>query len=704
MKHAHLVSVIQSHKKQNPITTHSDSFFQVNEPVSPYIEPRLTKEAGAFEAERPAILLVSAVAASGKTTMARSISHATGLPILDLARHKAVGDNTLTGVLTTAYPAMHVGDVLQGIADGTHGVIIDGIDEGRSKTTTQGFEAFLDNLISLAGQSPSTSIVVFGRSQALVDAWVYLAEKECAVGLVRIDPFDLDQARSYIDAYAAPSQPALRLEYERSRDHLLNSLNAAFSSTTTEQDDDFLSFIGYPPVLDSIATLLIEEPNYYGLNQAIAADNGQSLEVQMLVSISRYLLERERNEKAVPNFINKITEDAPPELAEGLKKSLYNSDEQCARVLARALHKPFPLQVIQDKALSAKYESSLKTWCPEHPFLSESRLRNAVFEAVAISSCILSELPEYKNVAAEYLADRRPSYHLLYITSEVASGRMIDPLFYNALIQSGSDFADRDHEVSAVVSGLSWDEPDLPDRSLVDLDVEVRSLKSGDRPQRCFSFSGNLDHSQEVVLGPVIRNVSATLPGHVVIRGKPTVLCSGACTISAATVEFDSQDVILRPAPYGTSSHDQGLCVDARRLIGHTEAADARGVVIELVNEESSLSYPLAKYTRKSAKEAAPPELKEKYRRLRRILSEFASHSKGGLAKYRAKIEHERVLRGPIGQNVLEQLLKEGVLYADAKFYYVDSIKRAAVLDTTWIALRQYEISDRLKAFLSRVP
>ena len=60
-----------------------------------------------------------------------------------------------------AYPIGEVGAVLEGLRKGTHGIIIDGIDEGRSKTTKQGFDAFLDDLIERSEGSTSTAIVVF---------------------------------------------------------------------------------------------------------------------------------------------------------------------------------------------------------------------------------------------------------------------------------------------------------------------------------------------------------------------------------------------------------------------------------------------------------------------------------------------------------------------------------------------------------------
>jgi hypothetical protein len=93
----------------------------------------------------------------------------------------------------------------------------------------------------------------------------------------------------------------------------------------------------------------------------------------------------------------------------------------------------------------------------------------------------------------------------------------------------------------------------------------------------------------------------------------------------------------------------------------------------------------------------------DKYLKLRRIMLEFRSHKKGGMAKYRDKIEHERVVRNDLGRAVLKQLVSEGVLTKDTKFYYVDSDKLSEVLGTTWQQLRQHRITSELRAFLKRV-
>src|SRR5262245_6768525 len=119
MQYNILKLIVASQKKPFALQQPSESFFQTLKRVTPYIEPSFTKIE--FPTERPAILLVSAVGASGKTTTAQALSFDTELPILDLARHKPVGDNTLTGILTTAYPIAEIGNVLEGLRSGTHG-------------------------------------------------------------------------------------------------------------------------------------------------------------------------------------------------------------------------------------------------------------------------------------------------------------------------------------------------------------------------------------------------------------------------------------------------------------------------------------------------------------------------------------------------------------------------------------------------------
>src|SRR5688572_20730053 len=91
-----LKSIVSARKKPMDLRETTDSFFVAGPATKPYIEPSFEKIL--FDSERPTVILISAVGASGKTALAEHLSRETGLPILDLNKHKPVGANALTGL------------------------------------------------------------------------------------------------------------------------------------------------------------------------------------------------------------------------------------------------------------------------------------------------------------------------------------------------------------------------------------------------------------------------------------------------------------------------------------------------------------------------------------------------------------------------------------------------------------------------------
>ena len=703
MKYKTLKSIVASQKDPTTLQSSSDSFFVKSKRVAPYIEPDFSKIE--FPKEKPSILLVSAIGASGKTTAAHALSFDIQLPILDLAQHKAVGDNTLTGILTTAYPIDQVGAVLEGLQKGTHGIIIDGIDEGRSKTTEQGFEAFLDDLIQRSKGSTSTAIVVFGRSQILLSTWFYLEDSGADVGMVQIDQFTLEQAKEYIDSSVTGASVG-RQEYKQARDEVLAKLSDAFSPSTPKdkQDEDvFLSFIGYPPVLDAIATLLRKERNYHRIQQTLSGGKEDRLKTGLLICISDYLLDREHKEKALPNFIEQIADTVGGPQGQILRKSLYDREEQCARILSRALNRPFSRQVIEDNALNEQYESTAGEWCKEHPFLDDERVRNVVFAAFAVTRCALSTVREYRDLAHDYAVANRPTYHLLYILAEFAKSRDIDARCFNMLIQSCSEFMGINADILIDIDGSSWEESDGEQDTGAELTIAIEFPEK--HQSHTFMLKGTIG-AEPILLGPYLVNTSATLPCEVDLSGTPALETIGNCSISARRVHINTPDLILRNISRKKPKDAQGnsaLFINTHEAKGHAKACSVGTGKIEIQCVEHTLGYPLAKYVRKVAAPLGDSMIKEKYRRLRRIFSEFASHKRGGLAKYRRKIEHERVLRNPLGRQILDALIRDGILRKEQNFYHVVQEQFAAKLGITWQQLRQYESSSKLEEFLNGV-
>src|SRR5450755_3770094 len=86
-----LKSIISSGKNSFEMKSPTESFSISAKSDRPYIEPTLKQIANDHKT-KPKVILISAVGATGKTELAKSLSSQLNLPLLDLAKHKPVGD------------------------------------------------------------------------------------------------------------------------------------------------------------------------------------------------------------------------------------------------------------------------------------------------------------------------------------------------------------------------------------------------------------------------------------------------------------------------------------------------------------------------------------------------------------------------------------------------------------------------------------
>ena len=352
-------SIIGSGKRNFVMKATTDSFAIATERTTPYIEPTFTKNE--FDVEKPKVLLISAVGATGKSALAEVLSTRLNLPLLSLGQHKPVGDNTLTGLLTTSFAIDQLTAVFQSIDSGEYGIIIDGIDEGRSKTTEHAFQAFLDDIARLCKGAKSPSFVLLGRTQILEECWIYLDDKGISTGLLTIDPFSADQARSYIDKFTHGAESSQSSQYFETRDLILTKLSTAFSTADGAAGSNFLSFIGYPPVLDAIVTLLDEERNYHRLKEQLANSQSTNIEIDLLLKIADYILARERDEKVLPNIVDPLLDGLVPPIEQSKKDRIFDREEQCVRLVSHCIGLKSSFSHIADAVLNARYEEQFRS-------------------------------------------------------------------------------------------------------------------------------------------------------------------------------------------------------------------------------------------------------------------------------------------------------------------------------------------------------
>lgn len=700
MKYFQLQSTLASGKKSLNLRESTASFYLAGPKAKPYIEPSFEKII--FETEKPTLILVSAVGATGKSALAMQLSRDTSLPILDLAKHKPVGDNTLTGILTSAYDMSDIGTIFQGLSTGTYGVIIDGIDEGRSKTTGKAFDAFLDDIVKLCKTSKAATFVLLGRTTILDDCWEYLSKHGVETALITISPFDTEGAKKYIDAFTDGLSSAYEKQYRETRDFIISKLTTAFLSKHQGKSEEFLSFIGYPPVLDAIVTLLNEEKNYYKLLEEVGKDVGSNVEVRLLHRITTYILERERQQKVLPNIVQPLVEDLPGDVRSSAMSNSFKIEEQSARLVAYCLGRQLTLSQISVPVVNEKYEAQLATWLPEHPFISGRDFRNAVFEAVALSVLMTSGKKEYEEIVSMYLSSRKHSYHLVYMLDTMSADKRLSIAYLNAVLSSAMEF----RSVHATVE-LHVDGPDRNDvqraKEARDIDIEVEIfLGDSQESGKTFAFKSQVTSETSVQVGPRLGGAFITVPCDVVLYGSQELELTAPVEINARNIQINAKALIARPT--GRKSDQNEIILEAQRLKSSIEVINTSGSSLDFVIEDrTGLLYPVIQHVTQATR--LPPDdlLQQKYFRLKRILLEFRSHSKGSLAKYRYKIEHERVLKNEVGKAVLNKLVTDKILILKGNLYHLDPTKLNDHLGVSWQDLRKGQTPDSFIAYLRTI-
>jgi hypothetical protein len=689
--------IIGSQKTAFTMQSPMESFSIAKRRTKPYIEPTFTESE--FTTRKPQVILVSAVGATGKSALAQELSYRLNLPLLDLGKHKPVGDNTLTGLLTNTFSVDQLSPIFQGIATGQYGVVVDGIDEGRSKTTEQAFQAFLDDIVKLCGGAVSTSFVLLGRTQILEECWIYLTDKGVSTGLLTINPFDLAQARTYIDSFTDGPGSAQATQYQDARDAILAKLSTAFSASSDQQSGNFLSFIGYPPVLDAVVTLLHKERNYHRLREQLSDSASNNVEIELLHKIAVYILDREREEKVIPNIVTPLLADLKPAVTSETVANIFATEEQCVRLVAHCLGESISLKLISQVPLNVRYEEQLSTFLPEHPFVTGREFRNVIFEAVALAFLAISGEPRYHDLALRYIDSRRHSYYLVYLLALIAPSGRIPLTFLRAVLAAALEFKSTNASVELHVVGPDLEEPNPSD--IIEVQVELVIGGSNDAG-KTFSFQCALAEGDSVELGSRLSSAYISLPCEVILGGAREVELTAPIQIDASQINISSPELILRAQP--TSGLEKYVLLEGLSFKSEVTSLTIHGVDFAIVVQDmDGLQYPLVQHAELRSKPPQDAALREKYLRLRKILTQFRSHSKGALAKYRDKIENPRVAGNPIGQAVLGRLVRDGVLRIDGRMYFLQPEQFDAHLGITWPELRKGGSSEKLSQYLRSI-
>lgn len=598
------------------------------------------------------ILLVSAPGAVGKSTLARQIAFATGAVYLDLAAADPVGGNTLSGGLVRS-------GVYDGWKNGNVAVLIDGLDEARLRVTREAFEAFLSDVAAIS-KGREVPTVLFGRTGAAQDAWLILAENGLEVPVLEIGYYDriasIDFAQAQLRTMrsgtqsAAPDRKALELLLDRLREQ-------------TESDGD--RFAGYAPVLKAVAERVGKERN----PAALVAQIERGEQLVTLRSIVSAILDRERGKLETLPF-----EDS------SIATRLYSPGEQLDRLVARVYQLPSPNLPPMRPWDAQLYSQALDSWVTEHPFLDGNvSASSIVFDAVISSHALKghsSAQPALRRelsrgaAANPFLAEFYLPEHNGADAIELLSEHI--GVVY-ASLRSRLSIGDT---ANLTVDGVEESEEEEALRA--DVEITLTRRKS-DRPR--------VLHFRTVQVGPIylgthVEDVELTVPHTRVEIGPGTeAVLVAPVSIQCAELSFTTDKVIIE-----SSSGTQGAAVyleadayDGSRI---TAVPVLRGDVTISAFWPGVRAHPWTNFA-KAPSLPVDPRTDEALRRLRKFIIAFRSHGKGALARYKGKIEHERMTKGS-GRAILDLLVTNRILELEGSMYFLNPDRLAAQAGTNY--------------------
>lgn len=672
-----------------------NSFYLNSNQNEKYVKPNFTEIEGSFKNGKiPQIILVTAAGATGKSELTKYLSATLSIPIFDLAKHDPVASNSLTGLFYNTLGHIEIGNYIEGLKSGENVIIVDALDEGYIKTTIDGFNSFLSEIGNLAKQSKSTPFVILGRTQVLEHAWLYFDDMGVATSLFKIEPFTVSQATEFIDKQVGEQK--YDQQYKLVRDYVIESVEGFFKTDTDIVKKNYNSFIGYAPVLLSITKLLSNAGNYIALYQELHKSNHKG--VDLIISIIEYIIQRDKEEKIDKLLLPSLLNGRSQEFTSEIYQKAYSCEEQCARLLYHQLNRISNLNIANDVTFDSQYEERIKDWVKEHPFLEGDKIQNAVFESYIISKLV--QIDRYYESVIDYLNSKyKDSFVLFFIFNKVSKERKVKAEFIQYLLSSLKSLDIKDY-----TSQLEIEEKLTNEDGSV-LECELTFIDNSDDQK--FIFEAELPINTELFLGTTLSNVFVNAPIKLAFRGRRCELAA-PITISCNEVRINTSEFVVEKS----TSNTEGVLIECNQfVVDYTDGHTPR--LLNHLDDNSSFQifsenrpdFPFVDYYNQGSNiQKVDPALASKYLKLRKIIMQFRSHSKGVMAKIKDKIEHRRVIgTDGVGLSVLDALIQNGVLTSDTVFYYVDDKRIHEVLGVSYLDLKRKTLNEKISDFLNSV-
>lgn len=655
-----------------------------------YIAPPLsirykTKEEG-NTFENVDVVLVSATGATGKSALSKYLAQTLKQPIYDMGEAGPVGQNSLVGMLMNNRAMSEMTSFLLNLTSGNSFMILDALDEGALKVTSQALSSFYDEIYKLSEGASGIPFVITGRTQVMMNAAIELEERGLNVILLQIEPFTLENAKLFIDKAIEKKKEINKYNaaYLKVRDFIISSVEGFFQNINDMKHRQYERFIGYAPVLQTIATLLDDNCNYQQLYEELSGENIKN--ISLIINIIERILLREKA-KVDKELLPLLVQNISPETVVLARENAYSITEQCIRIMLLIIHKECNIMITGDKSFDNQYEERIVQWADEHPFLSDEKdFVNVVFESYVISH--LLQISEYRQLVMDYLLGGKYKTSYMFfdfywnLNKEHDVDMFVVPYLYDSLISL--DTKDDHVQMEVMGDGIKNIEVTFTRKNTEYTLITKACNESLHLPMYC---SGILVDAPIKVHIPAYPRIDMTAPISLLckeISFEAGELCLyGSGNQGGVVWEIDNLDVNL---PNGINPNIRDYLKDHNMRF--------------FINVPEKPAYPFVQYhTDYSTQDNDLTPHNLYYQKLRRLLLLFRSHSKGVLARYIDKIDN-RIGSTIEGKKVIESLKRKNVMYADTVMYYLNNENLAKELGVKYDDVQAAIVNPQIANFI----
>lgn len=634
-----------------------------------------------------AVVLISAPGAMGKSAAGRALAGSSGFPHVDLSAVR-VGSGTLRGLLGRALGMQHAGDYMDAVKLGRTGLILDGLDEAQLQAGVEHFFAFIQDVADLAsGAVPLGQIVLLGRPDSIAGVKSVLEGRSVGVTELALMPLSWSAASdlidSTLDATAYRLHRSARVPFGDLRDAVLDDLAVALTSDERPAEDqwpDVAEFLGYPPVLQALASRLAVSNPKSELERARQRGGKQRVSRgDLLVSVVEYILDRE-SRKVRDNLAGPLQFDE----SDSSLRALYTREEQVVRILARSGSRDMPVSVPASlsPAKRAIYEENVGGFVVDHPFLRERVIANVVFRDylrayVAASESIGSYgIPEPELVALCEAPGPFFAYFVHALTNSGTERGRVSEYLVDDLLRSfaAEDVVDR-YAILSQLDGAMMMVLLYPDRA-----------GASDRSDHSLWFDIVADSGIIELTSPLSRCVIGSDSG-IVLHGRAGVFELGpSVVLTAADIELRAARLV---AFGGGGSGDGGGVMLGFASISYPPKLQMVSYPDEALRVVGpDLSYPWSSF-RISLPERAgvsPDLVREAVVSTRRILSAFGRSARDEPSRNREFIDNVIIGQSLAHKRVFDGLAHLGIVVTDGSLYRLE-LSRLADYGISYTAL-----------------